>query len=66
MHHECEDHTDTCEMCVIVKNFHSADIPDAHITISPFEYAHNDIELHYITPVTHIYKGFYSTAPPLH
>jgi len=66
MHHECEDHADACEVCVIVKNFHSADMPDAHITISSFEYTHDEIRLHHVSPVTHIYKGFYSTAPPLY
>jgi len=66
MHHDCEDHSDACEVCVIVKNFHSADIPYAPIIIPPFEYAHDEIRGHHISPVTHISKGFYSTAPPLH
>jgi len=64
MHHACEDHSDTCKVCIMVKNFHSADIPDTHITISTLACTHDEIKLHYTSPITYICKGFYSTAPP--
>jgi len=48
----------------MANNFHSADIPHSAIDIPLVEYAHDEIKLHYISPVTHISKGFYSTAPP--
>lgn len=66
IHDDGEDHFDACEVCVIVKHFHSADIPNEHIIISPLEYNHDEIRCHHISLVTHICKGFYSTAPPLH
>ncbi|WP_415406174.1 hypothetical protein ACLHDG_10435 [Sulfurovum sp. CS9] len=58
------DHEDGCEVCVVVNNFHSADIPNSVIDIHSLEYAHDEIKLHHTSPVTHICKGFYSTAPP--
>ncbi len=64
MHHECDEHSDTCEVCIVVNNFHSADLPNSTIEIPSVEYTHDEIKLHHISPVTHIYKGFYSTAPP--
>ncbi len=64
IHHDELDHKDGCEVCVVVNNFHSADIPNATMDIPLVEYAYDEIRLCYISPVTHIYKGFYSTAPP--
>ena len=64
MHHDDLDHEDGCDVCVVVNNFHSADIPHSTIDIPSVEYVYAEIKLHHISPVTHIYKGFYSTAPP--
>ena len=64
MHHECDEHADACEVCIVVNNFHSADIPDSTIDIPLVEYAYDEIRLHHISPVTHVRKGFCSTAPP--
>jgi hypothetical protein len=50
----------------MVNNFNSADIPNSTIDIPSVEYAYDEIKLHHISPVTRIYKGFYSTAPPSH
>ncbi len=64
IHHDDLDHEDGCEVCIVVKNFHSADIPHSDIDISLVEYTYDEIKLYHISPVTDICKGFYSTAPP--
>jgi len=64
MHHECDEHADACEVCVIVNNFHSADIPDSQIHIAFLEYTYFSYAHFNATIPYKIQKGFYSTAPP--
>ena len=64
IHHDCEDHSDACEVCVIVKNFHSADIPHLTIDIPSVEWHVDDIVLYENYLLKHTHKGFCSTAPP--
>lgn len=66
IHHDGEDHSDTCEVCVIVKNFHNANMPDIAIVIPFLEYTFNEKKYHHLSSVTPVCKGFCSTAPPLH
>ena len=65
MHHDHESHSDTCEVCVVVKNFNSSDIPKFGIELSTFTnlYEINYLLYHYID--TTVLKGYHSTAPPL-
>ena len=64
IHHDDLDHEEGCEVCVMVNNFHSADIPHATIDIASVEWYFDDIVLYENYPVKHTPKGFYSTAPP--
>jgi len=64
MHHECDEHADACDICVLVNNFHSADIPHSTIDIASVEWYFDDIVPHENYPLKHTLKGFHSTAPP--
>lgn len=58
-------HVDDCEICVIIQNFNSADIPALQIEIASLEYTH--CKCFYVNAYIpyKIQKGFHSTAPPL-
>jgi len=64
MHNNDLGHEDGCDICVVVHNFHSADIPPATIELPLVECHFCPIVLHDNYPPKHSDKGFYSTAPP--
>ncbi len=64
IHHDDKSHEDGCEVCIVIHNFHSADIPNSTINIPFIPYIYDEIKIYHSSPVTYINKGYYSTAPP--
>ena len=64
IHTDDEALADTCQICLIVKIFQSADIPDFGIEIPLFDAVYDAIEHTYSYTDASVCKGYYSTAPP--
>ena len=58
------DKTDKCEVCIVLKNFQSADIPLLAIEISSLDFYFTPISPNDYNITTYLNKGYYSTAPP--
>lgn len=65
IHHSDEAHADNCQVCIVVKILQNADLP-------PCEFDISILTIHYDAPETvchdvgtSLFKGYYSTAPPL-
>jgi len=65
MHHEHASSSDTCKVCVVVKNFNSSDIPKFGIELFTFDNLYDIVYLSHFYFHTTVFKGYYSTAPPL-
>ena len=65
IHYDNDAVNDECQICIVVNNFNSADIPETH-TLASITFTIRAIvndEIHIFS--TTIYRGFYSQAPPL-
>ena len=64
IHHHDSEHDHECEVCVIVNNFHSADVPPSAVVIASAAYSFYEVPLEHNYFFKHTLKGYYSTAPP--
>jgi hypothetical protein len=65
IHHDDPDHGQECEICLIVNNFHSADVPHSAVDISMIAYGFDETALQHDHVLKLTLKGYYSTAPPV-
>ena len=65
IHHDDADHEAECEVCIVLNNFHSADLPSSTVTIPELGHFFDAIMLPENYRLTHHSKGYYSTAPPV-
>ncbi len=64
IHHDDVDHDEGCEVCVVINNFHSGDIPHSTVEIPSVEYSYDEIAQYDNYPLKHLPLGYCSTAPP--
>lgn len=65
IHHDDVDHDEGCEVCVVINNFHSGDIPHSAVEILSLEYSYDEITQYANYPLKHLPLGYCSTAPPV-
>ncbi|MEA1952887.1 MAG: hypothetical protein U9O24_00655 [Campylobacterota bacterium] len=64
IHHHDSNHHDDCEVCILISNFHSADISLSCIVIPFIEFSYEKVKHYQSFFIRKISKGFNSTAPP--
>ncbi|MBT8349357.1 MAG: hypothetical protein HKP62_07935 [Sulfurovum sp.] len=64
IHHDDVDHEEGCEVCVVINNFHSGDIPHSTVEILSIGYSYDEISQYDNYQLGHLPLGYYSTAPP--
>ena len=63
IHHD-DDHEEGCEVCVVINNFQSGDIPDSTVEIASLECSFDEIVQYESNVSKHLPLGYHSTAPP--
>ncbi len=65
IHHDSDKHKNKCEVCIVINNFLSADIPNNNIYSIVFEHNYFYEKILKESNIIYINKGYFSTAPPI-
>jgi len=58
------DKADECQVCIVVKNFQSADVPSLAIEVASLDFYFTALVPKPFDVIVYLDKGYYSTAPP--
>jgi len=53
-----------CKICIVVKNLHSADVPDDALALLPCDFCYEPILSEHHQNTIKLLKGFNANAPP--
>jgi hypothetical protein len=58
------DKADECQVCIVVKNFQSADVGSLTIEVASLDFYFTALVPNPYEVIVNLDKGYYSTAPP--
>ena len=60
------DKADECKVCIVLKNFQSADLPSLAIEVASLDFYFTALEPKPCDVVVYLDKGYHSMAPPFY